>query len=302
MRKNILNNTLIIFALTSFTLISCEPYGAIKLKSKNNYQKNENQSDSSTKLENEALNSQLTNKNEKDEENLALDLEIKPNEQDNPKAVLQKETEEDKEKAALIAEITNKAQTSVELINEYNKKTERHEQYGMKWGAFKILKLTENSKTINSSENKNIRQKLYSSLDWKENTIQKFGQILNAIAINDTKKLTESILEAGVTYTQSNFEETVKTINTKKDNLKKLTLEELKDIKNNLERVEELRKKWQDTVDKIIAEHEADTSGIKSNEETLRNYVDSQYNTILKTELPKIKGLYQKITNNLSKI
>ncbi|WAZ72401.1 hypothetical protein O5404_05105 (plasmid) [Borrelia miyamotoi] len=138
MRKNILNNTLIIFALTSFTLISCEPYGAIKLKSKNNYQKNENQSDSSTKLENEALNSQLTNKNEKDEENLALDLEIKPNEQDNPKAVLQKETEEDKEKAALIAEITNKAQTSVELINEYNKKTERHEQYGMKWGHLKF--------------------------------------------------------------------------------------------------------------------------------------------------------------------
>ncbi|MBW6186848.1 complement regulator-acquiring protein, partial [Pseudomonas aeruginosa] len=175
-------------------------------------------------------------------------------------------------------------------------------QYGMEWGVFKILKLTKNSKTINSSENKNIRQKLYSSLDWKENTIQKFGQILNAIARNDTNKLAESILEAGVTYTQVNFEETVKTINTKKDNLKKLTLEQLKDIKDNLEKIEELRKKWQDTVNKIIAEHEADTSGIKSNEATLRNYVDSQYNTILKTELPKIKELHQKVTNNLSKI
>ncbi|AHH05431.1 complement regulator-acquiring protein (plasmid) [Borrelia miyamotoi] len=300
MRKNILNNALIIFALTSFTLISCEPYGNIKLKSQKNYQKNENQSDGSTKLEREALNPQLTN--EKDEENLTPDLEIKPNEQENPEAILQKESAENKEKTALIAEITKKAQTSVELINEYNKKTEGHEQYGMEWGVFKILKLTKNSKTINSSENKNIRQKLYSSLDWKENTIQKFGQILNAIARNDTNKLAESILEAGVTYTQVNFEETVKTINTKKDNLKKLTLEQLKDIKDNLEKIEELRKKWQDTVNKIIAEHEADTSGIKSNEATLRNYVDSQYNTILKTELPKIKELHQKVTNNLSKI
>ncbi|ANF34362.1 hypothetical protein A7978_04440 (plasmid) [Borrelia turicatae] len=268
MRNNILNNTFITFALIAFILVGCNPNGTpTKIKSHTNSKANTNQSDD--------IKTKLNSNEEHSQDNL----------------------KEDNKKAALIAEIIKKAKTNINLVNEYKNNDEDNDQYGMKLGVFKFLTNKENQKTINSPENIHIRQQFYLSLEWREDTLKKFGTILNKIEKHDTD-LVKTILLTGIYYTHEYFEWIINIIHNKKDNLKTLTLQELKDIKNKLTKIEKLRKKWSDTIDNIIAEHEAD-NGIKNDNQKLIQHVNSKYDTIFNTEIPNIQVLAQDIENIL---
>ncbi|UPA11219.1 complement regulator-acquiring protein (plasmid) [Borrelia parkeri] len=324
MRNNILNNTFITFALIALILVGCNPNGTLaKIKYHTNSKANTNQSDDTKKSMNITFSPQIPNSNaqlaakkgddkpselnpnkEHAQDNLkeAQDLELKEDKeqkhaQKNPKEDKDVKSKEDNEKAALIAEIIQKVQTNIALINGYKNNIEDDEQYGMKWGVFRFLKDNKNKKTLNSPENIHIRKQFYSSLEWKKDTLEKFGTILNNIEKHNTTSA-KTILLTGVETLQTIFEETIININDKKENLNKLILQELKDIKNKLVKIEELRKKWRDTIDNIIAEYEADND-MQNNNQKLIQHVNSKYGTIFNTEIPNIQALAQDIAKIL---
>ncbi|UPA11218.1 complement regulator-acquiring protein (plasmid) [Borrelia parkeri] len=265
MRNNILNNSFITFALIALILVGCNPNGTLaKIKSHTNSKANANQSND------------IQTKSNSDEEHA----------QDNLK--------EDNEKTALIAEIIKKAQTSIALINGYKNNIEDNDQYGMEWGVFRFLNNEKNKKTLNSPENIHIRKQFYLSLEWKKDTLKKFGTIIK----DNTDNLAKTILFTGIHYAHEYFEWIINIIHDKKHNLRILTLQELKDIKNKLVKIDGLRKKWRDTIDNIIAEYEADND-MQNNNQKLIQHVNSKYGTIFNTEIPSIQVLSQDIAKIL---
>ncbi|AHH13502.1 Antigen P35 (plasmid) [Borrelia hermsii YBT] len=273
--RNILNNISVAFALTAFTLVGCNP-----------------------------KSSDLTALQDTQSNNATTQNPAKPTPNDKQKLAqnaLEKaqgvKSEEDKEedKAPLIAWITNKTKTDTDLINKYKNSVEDTDQYGMKWGVFKFLNNAVDQKIMNSAENQYLRKQLYSSLEWNENTIRKFGIIINEIENNQNKDLAKNILNAGTDYAQGDFEQIIDKIENKKDNLKTLTLKELKNIKSKLEDIDTLRQQWKDTINNIIADYEANTDGIKKDNQELLKHINSQYGRIFKDEIPKIKALAQDI-------
>ncbi|UPA18950.1 complement regulator-acquiring protein (plasmid) [Borrelia puertoricensis] len=265
MRNNILNNTFITFVLIAFILVGCNSDRTLaKTQYHTNSQANTNQSDDKPS-----------------------ELKInKEHAQDNLKEIKDVKSKEDNKKAALIAEIIQKVQTSIALINGYKNNIEDDDQYGMKWGIFRFLKDSENGKTINSAENKHIRKQFYLSLEWKKDTLTKFATIIK----DNTDNLAKIILVTGINYSQEYFEWIINIIHNKKDNLQTLTLQELKDIKNKLAQIENLRKKWIDTINNIITEYEANND-MQNNNQKFIQHVNSKYSSIFKTEIPNIQVL-----------
>ncbi|AHH13503.1 Antigen P35 (plasmid) [Borrelia hermsii YBT] len=297
--RNILNNISVAFALTAFTLVGCNPKGG-DLTALQDIQS----SDDATTQQHITLSPQLAVSNVKLEGkkgNLIPKPELKPANPNDKQKLAQNALEKtqgaksEEDKAPLIAWITNKAKTDMALINKYNNNIEDTEQYGMKWGVFKFLKNTENNKIMNSVENTQLRKLLYSSLDWSEGKIRKFGTILNTIERNDTNHLAKTILSAGVNYAQGYFEWIISTTYNKTEHLNKLTLRKLKNIKANFEKIDKLRQKWRDAINKIIAKYEANTDGMQNNNQELLKHINSQYGRVFKDEIPKIKALAQDI-------
>ncbi|AHH11161.1 complement regulator-acquiring protein (plasmid) [Borrelia coriaceae] len=219
--------------------------------------------------------------------------------QDNPTEEEIVKPTEDREKTTLIEEIIQKTQEGINSINEYSKNTENDDQYGMKEGVFNILVNTKNEKKLQSNENTKARQIFYLSLNWKEDTLKKFGTILNKIAQSDTNNhLAKTLVSIGANYPQLHFARTINTIYNKKDSLENLELQELKNIKSNLEEIYELRYKWIDTIDKIIAAY--DTNNIQNNTQNLITHINFNYETILINEIPKIEVLAKDIAKILN--
>ncbi|ANF34363.1 hypothetical protein A7978_04445 (plasmid) [Borrelia turicatae] len=322
MRNNILNNTFITFALIAFILVGCNPNGTLaKVKSHTNSKANTNQSDDTKKSMNITFSPQIPNNNaqlaakkgddkpsefnlnkEHAQDNLkeAQGLELKENKeqkhaQKNTKEAKDIKSKEDNEKATLIAEIIKKVQTSIALINGYKNNIEDDDQYGMKLGVFRFLNNEENKKPINSAENTHIRKQFYLSLEWKKDTLKKFGTIIK----NNDNGLAKIILLTGINYAHGYFEWIIDTIYDKKDNLQTLKLQKLKKIKKNLDTIYELKQKWGDTIDKIIAEYEANTNDMQNNNQKLINHINSKYGSTFRTEIPNIQVLAQNITKIL---
>ncbi|BDU63325.1 hypothetical protein BOFE_08650 (plasmid) [Candidatus Borrelia fainii] len=296
MRNNILNNTFTTFALIAFILVGCNPNGTVaKTKPHTNSQTNTNKIDDTKKSIDITLRPQILNDSAqlaaKKGDDKSLEPKIdKKHVQNNLEEAKDVKSKEDNEKAALIAEIIKKVQTSIALINEYKNNIEDDDQYGMKLGVFNRFKNKENNELVNSAKNTIARRKFYSSLEWKKDTLKKF-----AITIKDlTDNLAITILLTGINYVQDYFEWLIYKINNKKNNLNTLKLQELKDIKNKLVKIEELRKKWRDTINNIITEYEADND-MQNNNQKLINHIHSKYGTIFKTEIPNIKVLTQDI-------
>ncbi|AHH13039.1 Antigen P35 (plasmid) [Borrelia hermsii YBT] len=298
MRNNILNNIFVAFALTAFTLVGCNPKGSDLTALQ------DTQSNDATTQQHITLSPQLDINNVKLEEkkgNLIPKPELKPANPNDKQNLAQNTLEKtqgaksEEDKAPLIAWITNKAQTSIASIKQYKNKTEDDSQYGMKQGAFKYLRNSVNQEIMNSAENQYLRKRLYSSLEWNENTIRKFGTIINKIENNQNKDLTKTILAAGIKHTQGDFEWIINKIENKKDNLKTLVLQELKNIKSKLQEIDKLRQKWIDTTNNIITDHNANANGIQKDNQELLKHVNSQYGRVFKNEIPKIKALAQDI-------
>ncbi|AHH14523.1 complement regulator-acquiring protein [Borrelia hermsii] len=280
--RNILNNIFIGFALMASMLVGCNPKGGDLTALQ------DGQSDDATTQTLANLN--LTKPNLNDKQKLAQDTLEKAQGVES-----EKDKEKNKEKETLIAWITNKAQTDMALINKYNNNIEDSEQYGMKLGVFKFLNNTDNNKPIHFVENTRLRKQLYSSLDWSEDKIRKLGTILNTIGPNDGDHLAKTILSAGINYAQGYFEWIIDITYERKENLNKLTLRKLKNIKVNLEKIDKLRQKWINATNNIISDYEANTDDIQNNKQVLVKHVNSQYGTTFKHFIPNIQVLAQNI-------
>ncbi|AHH03952.1 Antigen P35 (plasmid) [Borrelia nietonii YOR] len=278
--RNILNNIFIGFTLMASMLVGCNPKGGDLTALQDGHS-----DDATTQT---LAKPNLTKPNLNDKQKLAQNTLEKAQ-------GVKSEKDKEEDKASLVAWITNKAQTDMALINKYNNNIEDSEQYGMKCRVFKFLKNKANQKIMNSDENQYLRKQLYSSLDWSEDKIKKFGTIINEIENNENKDLAKNILNAGTDYAQGNFEQIIDKIESKKDNLKTLTLQELKNIKSKLEDIDTLRQQWKDTINNIIADYEANIDGIPNNHQELLKYVSSKYGRVFKDEIPKTQALTQDI-------
>ncbi len=271
--RNILNNIFVAFALTAFTLVGCNPKGGDFTALQ------DTQSDNATTQIPANLN--LNDKQKLAQNALEKAQGIK--------------SDKEKDKAPLIAWVTNKAQTSIASIKQYKNKTEDDDQYGMKQGVFKLLKNLGNQKTVNSDENTALRKLFYLSLEWNEDKIRKFGIIFNKIDLNNINNLTQNIFLAGAGHAQRYFEQIINIIENKKDNLKTPSLQELKNIKSKLEEIYELKQKWTDTINNIITDYEANTDDSQNNNQALLKHINSKYGRVFKDEIPKIQALAQDI-------
>ncbi|WP_024653772.1 complement regulator-acquiring protein [Borrelia persica] len=276
MRKKSLNNifNLIAFSI-AFTLVGCKPSD---LEQTFNFGKKGKQDTANSKQQG------LQTDQKKEHGNL-----------------IEQQQEDDGEKRKLIEFIKTKVKNEIDLLNQYDTKTEDSEQYGMKSGVFKfIIYRDEKNQEINiqSPQYAYKRKKLYASLKWQEDKIRKLGTILNKIEKNEqagTTKLAKTILETGIEFIQGKFEDLITNINDTINNLDSLNLEELQQIKESLNTIDDLRKKWTDTIDKIISEYDSNTNNIQQNGTTLKDHVNSLYKTIFQDELRNIKDSVQNI-------
>ncbi|AHH14522.1 complement regulator-acquiring protein [Borrelia hermsii] len=279
--RNILNNIFIVFTLMAFMLVSCNPKG-IDLAALQDYQSDDATTQTLANLNLTKPN--LLNDKQKFAQNALEKIQD-----------IKSEKDKEKDKAPLMAWITNKAQTSIASIKQYKNKIEDDDQYGMKQGVFKLLKNLRNQKIVNSDENTRLRKLFYLSLEWDEDKIRKFGTIFNKIDLNNTGNLTQDIFLAGAGHAQRDFEQIIDKIESKKDNLKTASLQELKNIKSKLEEIYELKQKWIDTTNNIISDYEANAGDIQNNNQELLKYVSSKYGRVFKDEIPNIQVLAQNI-------
>ncbi|AFI31716.1 complement regulator-acquiring protein [Borrelia crocidurae] len=200
----------------------------------------------------------------------------------------QKNLQSDKEKKELIALIKEKVKTEIEVLKKYSNKIEDNEQYGMKWGVFKFLIEDKNKRNIQAVENMPARKQLYASLEWNEDRLRKFGTIMNEVEKCD-RVVATTILETGMNFVQGKFENAIISIDDKDQDLDNLILNELKDIKKNLDLIDNFRKQWISSIDKIIAEYDSNTGDIQKDSQALVKRVNSEYKEIFENEIPEIK-------------
>lgn len=181
------------------------------------------------------------------------------------------------------------------------------DQFGMKDFIFNNLILDSNHERYSHDENKDIRRKFYSSLNYNEKLIRAFGKILNKISSNlDNQKLDLLIVRAGQYYSQYDLEFSAEKINEQMDKLMSLNREELSLILSKLKELLTFKSKWIDIVNQIIhyCENNINLNNIKDdlvNMMGLIQYINLNYEYFLKYEIPKTETLSSEITKILNK-
>ncbi|WP_418454015.1 complement regulator-acquiring protein [Borreliella lusitaniae] len=187
-------------------------------------------------------------------------------------------------------------------------KIEPLDQFGMKDFVFKNLIFDSNHEKYSHIENKDIRRKFYSSLNYNEKLISAFGKILIRISNNaDNQNLDLLIVRAGQYYSQYNLEFSVEKINDQMDRLASLDREELSLILSKLKGLLDFKTRWIDVVNQIInyCENNINLNNIKDDLENtieeLIKYIILKYEYFLKYEIPKTETLSFEITKILNK-
>ncbi|AOW96350.1 complement regulator-acquiring protein [Borrelia miyamotoi] len=260
MKKNILNNTFIIFTLVAFTLTSCKPIDSLINDNKKNTSNNIQGDDSSQQASSDA--------------NLADANDAK-----------QPEDANDANKP-LIDALNKKITEEQEMAKS---KQESDEQHGMKTDVFKKLTNSSNQKTYDEVENKTLREQFYASLNWEKTTIEDFGKIIGQIEKDDTNKgtLPKDLIDAGHKL-QDEFEKIVNQIDLKKDKLNDLPYEKMTELKAKFDEIDSLKQNWINLVKDIVKDHTDDKDSIKNDVKKLVDYIKPKYDSKIKSELDKI--------------
>ncbi|ASQ29634.1 hypothetical protein CDQ96_04305 (plasmid) [Borrelia miyamotoi] len=269
MKKNILNNTFIIFTLVAFTLTSCKPIDSLINDNKKNTSNNIQGDDSSQQASSDA--------------NLADANDAKqPEDANNAK---QPEDTNDANKPLIDA--LNKKITEEQKMAKG--KQESDEQHGMKTDVFKKLTNSSNQKTYDEIENKTLREQFYASLNWEKTTIEDFGKIIGQIEKDDTNKgtLPKDLIDAGHKL-QDGFEKIVNQIDLKKDKLNDLPYEKMTELKAKFDEIDSLKQNWINLVKEIVKDHTDDKDSIKNDVKKLVDYIKPKYDSKIKSELDKI--------------
>ncbi|AJA90750.1 hypothetical protein OY14_04690 (plasmid) [Borreliella chilensis] len=178
--------------------------------------------------------------------------------------VIKKITQEFDENEELIKKIRPNIEIFNQKINIDIQKIEPIDQFG-------INKTTIPEKqdiTIDLILANNLfRRFFYSSLNYDENKIKKFGTILSQVSSSDNShyNLIGSILWTGFKI-QESFEQTVNLLN--KNEQRRLIFnfrtKTVKDIQENFEKLIQERNAWITTVENIISEYDKNTAGIRA--------------------------------------
>ncbi|AHH05430.1 complement regulator-acquiring protein (plasmid) [Borrelia miyamotoi] len=265
MKKNILNNTFIIFTLVAFTLTSCKPIDSLIKDNKKNTSNNIQGDDSSQQASSDVnlANANLADANDaKQPENA--------NEANKP----------------LIDALNKKITEEQEMVKG---KQESDEQHGMKTDVFKKLTNSSNQKTYDEVENKTLREQFYASLNWEKTTIEDFGKIIGQVEKDDTNKgtLPKDLIDAGHKL-QDGFEKIVNQIDLKKDKLNDLPYEKMTELKAKFDGIDSLKQNWINLVKEIVKDHTDDKDSIKNDVKKLVDYIKPKYDSKIKSELDKI--------------
>ncbi|WP_418905888.1 complement regulator-acquiring protein [Borreliella carolinensis] len=186
-------------------------------------------------------------------------------------------------------------------------KIEPRDQFGMKDFVFNNLILDSNHERYSHNENKDIRRKFYSSLNYNEKLLRTFGEILNKISSDmDNKNLDLIIVKAGQYYSQYDLEFSAEKIKEKMYKLMGLNIEELRLILSKLKELLTFKEKWIDIANQIISycENNINLNHIKDGlgrTIELIEYINLNYGYFLKYEILKTETLSSEITKILNK-
>ncbi|WP_418905711.1 complement regulator-acquiring protein [Borreliella japonica] len=207
----------------------------------------------------------------------------------------------------LIVKIIETAKLVKEQIILDRARIEPLDQFGMKDFLFNNLTFDSNRERYSHNENKDIRRKFYSSLNYNEKLLRIFGKILNKISNNSgNQKLDLLIVRAGQYYSQYNLEFSAKKINEQMDKLMSLNIEELSFILGKLKELMTFKARWIDIVNQIIKYCENDINLNNNKDDSgkiieLIKYINLKYEYFLKYDILKTETLFSEITKILDK-
>ncbi|WP_038363823.1 complement regulator-acquiring protein [Borrelia persica] len=208
------------------------------------------------------------------------------------------------EKGELISELINDVDNVMGLVSEDKAEVEDESQYGMKDEVFKSLLDDVNNKTLNHDDNKEVRRLFYSSLLYNKERIRDFAEILKKLKSDNTNenKLLVDIVNAAVTHLQFTFERVINKIEENRDELDKLSLIDLREIKSKLEEIQLQKLGWRKAVNSLIASYKAKIDGIDSDSKKLIEYIEKKYQDLIKVKIPAMKLISDRIISILDTI
>ncbi|WKC84945.1 complement regulator-acquiring protein [Borreliella lusitaniae] len=165
----------------------------------------------------------------------------------------------DPEVQALIKEISERATNIIQIGELDAKEVEPADQFGMKAEIFSKIFFNANSK-VNFDDNqyKDERRMLYTSLNFKKETIKNLGKILSKLAQDSNYRnlVKETLINRGFGI-QLAMEEISAKILDIKSKLQQLNKSNLKTLDTEFKKLMLLKSRWLQDVDNIIKEYNA---------------------------------------------
>ncbi|ACH94244.1 complement regulator-acquiring protein [Borrelia duttonii] len=201
------------------------------------------------------------------------------------------------EKGELISALINDINSVMGLLNQDKDEVEDANQYGMKDEVFKFVLNEVNGKTLDHDDNKEVRRLFYSSLLYNKERIEDFAEILKKVESDNTNKGTwiQDIMNAVVVDLQFGFERIINKLEKNREQLDKLSLVDLREIKSKLEEIQLQKLNWRKAVDSLIASYKAKTDGISSDSKKLIEHIEKKYKDIIKVKIPGMKAVSNRI-------
>ncbi|WP_024654737.1 complement regulator-acquiring protein [Borrelia hispanica] len=205
------------------------------------------------------------------------------------------------EKGELISAIINDIDNVMGLLNQDKAEVEDANQYGMKDEVFKLVLNAVNNKKLDPYDNKEVRRLFYSSLLYNKERIKDFAEILKKVESDNTNKGTwiYDIMNAVVVALQFDFERIINKLEKNREQLDKLSLVDLREIKSKLEEMQLQKLNWRKAVDSLISSYKAKTDGIDSDSKKLIEHIDKRYKDLIKVKIPGMKAVSNRIISIL---
>ncbi|ACH94157.1 complement regulator-acquiring protein [Borrelia duttonii] len=205
------------------------------------------------------------------------------------------------EKGELISALINDINSVMGLLNQDKAEVEDANQYGMKDEVFKFVLNEVNGKTLDHDDNKEVRRLFYSSLLYNKERIEDFAEILKKVESDNTNKGTwiQDIMNAVVVDLQFGFERIINKLEKNREQLDKLSLVDLREIKSKLEEIQLQKLNWRKAVDSLISSYKAKADGIDSDSKKLIEHIEKRYKDLIKVKIPGMKAVSNRIISIL---
>ncbi|AHH11174.1 complement regulator-acquiring protein (plasmid) [Borrelia coriaceae] len=210
-------------------------------------------------------------------------------------------------KENLINNLQNKAYNIKQILDLHNNNSwiEDSDQFGLKGQnrVFDMMNNHTNNQTISDDINKHVRKKFYLALEYDKTKIRNFAKVLNQIAIagmHQNNILLTNILNTAITYSMHYFEIVFATLMNKKDQLEALNPTALQYLTNELNKLENIRYFWHQTIDNIINDYIQDKNNIKTDKTKIIPHIKRYYQFKLVSQINKIQDISNNIINILT--